>query len=568
MLDNRKVLLRCALLIALAGSCPAQDPNRMDQIVGSYVADQKFMGSVLVARGSDVIFSKGYGFANLEWDIPNSSETRFRVASITKQFTAASILLLEERGKLSISHPVRKYLPDAPAAWDKVTIFHLLTHTSGIPDDTESRDWDSFAALLTTPAAFFERFRGKPLDFEPGQKEYYSNSGYALLGCVIEKVSGKNYGTFVQENLFAPLGMKNSGLDSNTAVIPRVASGYAPGKDGLEKIHPVFASVYASAGSLYSTTGDLLRWENGLFGGKVLTPASLEKMTTPFKNNYAFGLDVRTFRGRNVIGHSGSLEGVATKLDYYPADKLTVVVLGNVHRAPSAEIARHLARIAQGEPVKLQSERREISLDPKVLARYLGAYQLSSGARLLITVEDNHLVNTPENQAPVVFFPESERLFFRKGVDEQIEFAIDANSFQSNHMVLHREEGDTTAKRLDESEFRRLSDVAARTAKRYKEQKAFPGSEAALRKIIEDLRAGRPDYDMMSPDLAGVIRGQVAQLQTLITEQGPIQSVSFREVGPAGRDVYLVKGENGSLECRIWLAPDGKVASVNFRRLR
>src|SRR5262249_1360092 len=153
----------------------------------------------------------------------------------------------------------------------------------------------------------------------------------------------------------------------------------------------------------------------------------------------------------------------------------------------------------------LQSERQEISLDPKGLARCVGAYQLSSGARVLITAEDNHLVITPENQAPAVFFPESERLFLRKGVDEQIEFAIDANSFQTNQLVLHREEGDTTAKRLDDAEFLRLSDVAAGVAKRYKEQKAFPRSEAALRKMIDDLRAGRPDYDMMHQGLAGLI---------------------------------------------------------------
>ena len=562
------MLVRCALSIILVGSCLGQNLKRMDQIVASYVADQKFMGAVLVARGRDLVFSKGYGLANLEWDIPNSPETKFRIGSITKQFTAASILLLEERGKLKVSDPLRKYLPEAPAAWDKVTIFHLLTHTSGIPDDTESRDWDTFAPLLTTHAAFFERFRGRPLDFEPGNREYYDNSGYALLGCLIEKVSGVEYGTFIRENLFTPLGMKDSGLVSTTAVIPRLASGYARGKGNFEYAHPVYASVYEGAGALYSTTGDLLRWESGLFGGQVLSTASLEKMTTPFKNNYAFGLVIRTYRGQKVIGHSGSLEGVATQLDYYPADKLTVAVLGNMHRASSAEIARLLARLAHGEPVKLQTERREVPIDPKRLARYIGAYQLSSGGKLLITTEDNHLLNTPENQAPATFFPESERSFFRKGVDEQIEFAADTTSSHANQLVLHREEGDTTANRLDESEFRRLSDVAARAAVRYKEQRPFPGSETALQKIINDLRSGLPDYDMMRPGLAAAIRGQMIQLQTLISERGSIQSVSFREVGPAGPDVYVARGEKGSLECQIWLAPDGKVAGLNFRRLQ
>ena len=218
-----------ALLLAAAGL--AQDVARMDQVVQSYVSDKKFMGSVLVARGGEVLLSKGYGSANLEWNIPNSPATKFRLGSVTKQFTAASILLLEERGKLKTDDPVKKFMPDAPAAWDKVTIFHLLTHTSGIPSFTGFPDYASQEPFATTPEKLVARFRDKPLDFQPGEKWSYSNSGYVLLGYLIEKVSGESYEKFVQENIFGPLGMKDSGYDSNSAIIPRRAAGYATGKD-------------------------------------------------------------------------------------------------------------------------------------------------------------------------------------------------------------------------------------------------------------------------------------------------------------------------------------------------
>ena len=213
--------------LLLAGATLVQNiDSRIDQIVESYVANKQFMGTVLVARGGDVLFSKGYGSANLEWAIPNTPATKFRLGSITKQFTAASILLLEERGKLKVDDPVKKYLPDAPGAWDKITIFHVLTHTAGIPNFTSFPDYRTTEAVATTPEKLVARFRDKPLDFEPGEKWNYSNSGYVLLGYLIEKISGQSYEKFLQENIFTPLGMKDSGYDSNFAVIARRATGY------------------------------------------------------------------------------------------------------------------------------------------------------------------------------------------------------------------------------------------------------------------------------------------------------------------------------------------------------
>src|SRR5712675_751661 len=187
---------RIILAVLLTASCLAQDKNpsesvaRMEQIIQASVPKQ-FMGTVLLAQDGKILLDKGYGFANLEWDIPNTPTTKFRLGSITKQFTAASILLLEERGKLKVEDPVKKYLPNAPAAWDKITIFNVLTHTAGLPNFTSFPDYPSTEPFPTTAEKLVERFRDKPLDFEPGEKWNYSNSGYVLLGYLIEKITGK-----------------------------------------------------------------------------------------------------------------------------------------------------------------------------------------------------------------------------------------------------------------------------------------------------------------------------------------------------------------------------------------
>jgi CubicO group peptidase (beta-lactamase class C family) len=260
---------RLATVLALVASWLAfgtalhaqEDLPRMEQVVQSYVSDKQFMGSVLVARGTTILLDKGYGFANLEWSIPNTPTTRFRLGSVTKQFAAASILLLEERGKLKTDDPVKKYMPDAPTAWDKVTIYNLLTHTSGIPNFTNFPDYSSTEATPTTPEKLVARFRDKPLEFQPGEKWNYSNSGYVLLGYLIEKISGQTYEQFVQQNIFTPLGMKDSGYDSNRAVMQHRATGYTPSEYGPVNAGYIDMSIPFSAGALYSTTEDLLKWE-------------------------------------------------------------------------------------------------------------------------------------------------------------------------------------------------------------------------------------------------------------------------------------------------------------------
>jgi CubicO group peptidase (beta-lactamase class C family) len=565
-------LLLLLLSLAFVSFGRGQDLARMDQVVQSYVARGQFMGSVLVARGDQIVLSKGYGSANLEWNVPNDSSTKFRLGSVTKQFTAASILLLGERGKLKVDDPVKSHYPDAPAAWDKITIFNLLTHTSGIPSFTEFPDYAKGEPFPATPEELVARFRDKPLEFEPGTKWRYSNSGYVLLGYLIERISGQKYAKFVQENIFQPLGMRDSGYDSNDAIILHRAAGYAPGSGGPRNAGFIDMSIPFSAGSLYSTTEDLLRWERGLFGGKVLSDASLRKMTTPFLGNYAFGLMVEFREGRRVISHGGGIEGFNTYLAYYPEDQVTVVVLGNLNGQAPEAIGGLLGDLAHGQQVQLSSEIKSVEVPPETLAHYVGAYQMAPGLNMLVTLDGGQLLIKLGNQKAVPVFPESETMFFAKVVDAKIEFAKPDAEGVPSQLILHQNGRDQAANRLSEAEFRQIetetkeiADAAAAAIQRFKGQTQDPRTEAALRRDIDELRLGQPKYEKMSSGLAYVTRQQLPQLKAMMARLGAVESVTFKGVGPGGADIYEVKFEHGSTEWRILMQSDEKIASVSVR---
>jgi CubicO group peptidase (beta-lactamase class C family) len=465
-----KAIQRALVFLFVATSCFAQDRARMEEVVQTYVQNKTFMGAVLVARDSEVILSKGYGSANLEWSVPNTPSTKFRLGSLTKQFTAASILLLEERGKLTLDDSIKKFIPDAPGEWDKITIFNLLTHTSGIPNFTSLPDYKSLKLDEMPVAKTIATVRDKPLDFLPGEKMSYSNSGYLVLGHVIETVTGASYEKFVTDNIFTPLGMKDSGYDSNTAIIARRAAGYMPSATGPVNAGFIHMSIPHAAGALYSTTEDLLRWEQGLFAGKVVSPASLAKMTTPFKNDYALGVVVQTASGRKVIQHGGGIDGFNTFLAYYPDDKLTVAVLANINGQAPNQIATKLADLAHGGVVQLTSDRKEITLPVATLSKYVGTYELQPGVDMMIRLDGDHLTTQLTGQQQFQIFAESETKFFLKIVDAQVEFITDASGAVT-HAVMYqngrnREVRRTSATVAPPPEHKEIS-VPATTLARY-----------------------------------------------------------------------------------------------------
>ena len=413
-------------LLGVAGACLAQDIARMDQVVQSYVSNGTFAGSILVARGGDVIVSKGYGLANVEWNIPSTPSARFKVASITKQFTAAAILLLEERGRLKIDDLVKTYLPEAPPAWDRITLFHLLTHTAGFPglQSPPTGRQPPVESPDGTVAGFVTALMQRPLESPPGERFNYTNSGYLILGHLIQKLTGQSYETFIRENIFTPLGMKDSGLDG-PAVIARRAGSYTVTRNGL--VNAPYASdriVPNTAAGLYSTTEDLLRWQNGLYGGKVLSKASLDKMTRPFKDGYGLGVYIRTIDGRRAATHGGGVPPFAN-LTYFFDRGISVVVLGNLSVAPSAEIAGYLGALAYGDTVQLISEKKEITLPPSVIARYVGEYEFSNGQKMTARIDGGQLVLQTAGAPALTLLAESETRFFIRDRNLQIEFVRD-----------------------------------------------------------------------------------------------------------------------------------------------
>lgn len=439
----RALRLALVLIVVTRSSVFAQDTARMEQVVQSYVTAGTFMGTVLAARDGKVVLDKAYGMANLELDVPNTPDTKFRLGSITKQFTAASILLLEERGKLKIDDRLKTYLPDIPMSWDRITIFNLLTHTSGIPNFTAFSDYNTVKLSSRSASAAVAALRGRDLDFGPGEKMSYSNSGYIVLGELIEKVSGQTYEQFVADNIFTPLGMTNSGYDSNSRIIKGRASGYLRLPRGEYVNAPyIHMSIPHAAGALYSTTRDLLKWEQALYAGKVVSKASLDRMTTPFKNDYGFGLVSTTSNGRRVLSHDGGIDGFNTSMAFFPATKTVVIALSNVNGNVPGSITAQLGSLMHGDTVTLMSERKAITMPGTVFAKYVGEFQLSPTSIMTISLDGDQLSRQVNGGARVPIFPQTETLFFMKEVDAQIEFAPDGA-----YLVLHQNRLDTKAPR-------------------------------------------------------------------------------------------------------------------------
>jgi CubicO group peptidase (beta-lactamase class C family) len=442
------VLFSCLLFTAPASTAaPHESASRFDQIAQEWVKARRFMGTVLVARDDQVLFSKAYGSASLELNVPNTTDTRFRIASISKQFTAAAILLLETRGKLSVDDPVKRHYAEAPAAWEGITLAHLLAHTSGIPSLNSLPDFSLIERQSKTPAQLVALVRDKPLDFRPGAEYRYSNSGYHLLGLVIEKAAGVSYAKFLEENLFEAAGMKDTGYDTN-AIVPRRAAGHSPGQGGLVNSSFIDMSVPFSAGGLYSTVGDLHRWQQALYGGRLLKPESLEKMQTAGKGDYGFGISVTRQAGQRVFDHTGRIKGFVTRLAYYPEARISVAVLSNNDGSQADRMADLLGSVANGVPVVLPSERRSITVARAVLDDYLGKYRFGPNFDVVFKIVGDQLVATSEGKSDMPLRAESETKFYSSEHEAELEFLRDESN-QAKTVIFKHGGRQTVAPRID-----------------------------------------------------------------------------------------------------------------------
>lgn len=368
---NARIRTVVALLVfALVGSTAeaATRQQEIDRLVTKYHQLRQFNGAVLVADEKGVIFKKAYGQANFEWQVPNTPDTKFRIASVTKQFTAMIIMQLVAEGKLALDDKLTKHLPDyRKDTGDRITIAQLLNHTSGIPSYTSSPTFfQNDSRDPYTVADFVKKFASGDLEFEPGTKWSYNNSGYFLLGAIIEKVTGMTYAQALRQRIFDPLGMKNTGYDVFMEVLPKRASGYQLGPTGYANAPYLDMSLPYAAGSLYSTVEDLYLWDRALYQDKLLPAPLKQQMFTPGLEQYAYGWKVKPLKLNDdktevaTISHTGGINGFSSLLVRAPERKELVVVLDNTSRGDKlGNVVAGVLSILHG--IKPQQPQREVS---------------------------------------------------------------------------------------------------------------------------------------------------------------------------------------------------------------
>jgi len=374
--DLSRLIAIVLVLVSFSLSQNPQDASLATQVsayIQPYVSSNNFSGVVLIARGGKIIVNQAYGAANRELSVQNTSATRFHIASVSKSFTAAAILLLEQRGKLSVKDPLSKYIPDYPIG-DKITIHHLLTHTSGIANANNLPQYNEKSKSQMSLNDIIAMFKNRPLEFEPGTKFRYSNSNYNLLAYIIEKISGQNYGDFLRENIFIPLDMRDTADDTGTdELIMQRASGYIPiGLQDVKNAPNLNWSIKKGNGSLYSTVGDLYKWDRALYTDKILTRDSRDRIFTDY-GGFGYGWFVRKQAARPAVVINGRSPGYTSSLQRFVNDNVCIILVANTYSGITQAMADDLASLVFGEKVKtLQAVPK---LDRVELDRYVGTYQ-------------------------------------------------------------------------------------------------------------------------------------------------------------------------------------------------
>jgi CubicO group peptidase (beta-lactamase class C family) len=423
------------IIIKVHAQTPSQEIN---ELLKQYTKQNSFNGSALVAQKGKVLLEQGYGYKNATAKLLNDSNTIFQIGSITKQFTSAIILQLQEQHKLSVQDKLSKYIPDYPNG-DSITIENLLTHESGIYNYTNDDAYmQNNSANSIKLADLISLFKNKPLDFSPGTKYSYSNSGYVLLGYIIEKITGKSYFAVVKENIFNPLGMSHTGFDFKNLKSRDKATGYLKLTSKNIRVAPVVDSTVSySAGSIFTTVGDLYKWDRALYTNKIVHDSSLQKAFTPYKNNYGYGWVIDSSYGKKVVMHEGGIFGFVSFIARIPADETCIILFENVQSAGLPKIAENINSILNQQPYDFPRVRNEIEVDTSILKEYTGQYQLAPNFILTITLEDGQLMAQATGQNKNELFAEKENLFFLKFADVQIEF-IKAPDGKVDRLILYQ----------------------------------------------------------------------------------------------------------------------------------
>jgi CubicO group peptidase (beta-lactamase class C family) len=445
-------------LIGAAVSAPAHAASdltvHLDGVIAPHFPANEPGAAVLVKKGDRILLRKAYGLADVELGVPMRPELIFRLGSITKQFTAAAIMMLADEGELSLHDDVRKYVPEYPAHGAKVTLEHLLTHTSGVPSYTAQEAFHKRVSEDLTCAELLATFKDLPLEFSPSEQWRYSNSGYYLLGLVIEKASGKSYAEFVGERIFGPLGMADTGYADADKSIPSHVVGYDRAGDRFVNAEPWSMKAPFAAGGLVSSVDDLARWDRAICDGKLLKKESWARIFTAAKlkdgssTGYGFGWSLGAWQGHRIASHSGGIPGFSTAITRMPEDRVVVVVLCNSFGGPTQtrELALKLAALAIDKPVV---DPNRVKVDGAVLDRYVGVYKIDDKQRVVVRRDGDHLTLQRSSGDLLTLTAESDTQFFVRDTALRFAFQRDGSGHvreyevtQPDGSVAHRRRTD------------------------------------------------------------------------------------------------------------------------------
>jgi len=375
--------------------------------------------SFLIAKDGKAIYQKAFGMANLELKVPMTPNNVIEIGSITKQFTAVAILMLEEQGKLKVEDDITKYIPDYPTLGKKITIHNLLNHTSGIKSYTGMANFISNARTDMTPKVLIDVFKNEPMDFEPGEKFMYNNSGYILLGYIIEVASGETYADFIEKHIFQKLGMNSSSYGSMKKIVPNRASGYSEGENGYVNADYLSLTLPYAAGSIMSTTNDLLTWQNALNTFKLIKKESYEKAIHGSTLNngehitYGYGLGEDSVNGSPSIQHGGGIFGYTTMGIYLPEEKVFVSGLTNCDCKSISGTTATIAAMAIGKP--FPNKKDAIKLSETELKKWVGTYEFDENVLRFVTLENGQMYSQREGSKKMEIYPLTKTNFIFDG---------------------------------------------------------------------------------------------------------------------------------------------------------
>jgi len=434
-LGSLAALLPGTIALAAPKARPAEDlgalAKKIDAVMSKVYKPDEPGAAVIVRKDGKTVFRKGYGLADLELGVPVAPDMIFRLGSITKQFTAVSVLMLAQEGKLGLRDEITKFLPDYPTQGRKITVEHLLTHTSGIQSYTDMSEWLPLWRKDMTLKELVDLFKDKPMQFEPGASWAYNNSGYVLLGAIIEKASGRTYADFVQERIFKPLGLKGSSYDDTERIVPGRVRGYQKGAGGFVNASYLSMSQPYAAGSLMSTVDDLAVWSDAVFSGRLVRNEWLDKAFTPFaladgeSSGYGYGWFVGDFAGHRSIEHGGGINGFTTYELTLPEDRVFVAILTNsaVEGRDPGPRAVEIAWLALG---LAEPERMAVTVAAGDLDAIAGVYVNERRQEYWFSREGAKLFAQRQGGEKNELYPASPKEFFLADNPARFEFVRDA----------------------------------------------------------------------------------------------------------------------------------------------